>query len=422
MNGTLPNKVYRRPRKNYPLKRDNYRKYFNAKWTWYDVFCEIDQMKDERNIGDSVELTKKGTKKRKNNDVMKIVSKKYNIKEKTLRNKYKKWNKNGKTEVSVNVEHRGIHKKKFSEDEEKKLYEYIKEVYINNSLFFDDECLELLAKKKWNLLYKDNKNDFKASNGWIYDFKKRWSLSTQTSKRSRKSVSENSEQLKNFLNVSKLRYNELGADIIFNMDETFWRIVNGNINVIGITGSDNRKVFSDTSDKTGFTAVFTVNGAGNFLKPIVIIKGKTKRCLNKIKVEKRNNIELEFSESGWINLKIMEMILREINNIAENKNSVLILDTYSVHCCESIRETAKKLNIELIYVPPGKTSTNQPLDVCINGPMKSIGKRVAKELFLMDPFMKPSINSSLDGLIEAKSKIKRGTIIKSFNVALNLNE
>ena len=135
-----------------------------------------------------------------------------------------------------------------------------------------------------------------------------------------------------------------------------------------------------------------------------------------------NDIQLEFSDNGWISKKIMKIILKEINNITKNKKCVLILDTYSVHCCDIVKATAKRLNIELIYVPPGKTSTNQPLDVCINGPIKSIGKGIAKELFIMDPFAKPSLNSSIEGLIEAKSKIKSETVIKSFNVALNLNK
>ena len=71
----------------------------------------------------------------------------------------------------------------------------------------------------------------------------------------------------------------------------------------------------------------------------------------------------------------------------------------------------------LIYIPPGKTDTYQPLDVAINGAMKSIGKRLEKEEYIANPSYKPTIANSIKSLIEAKSRIKSQTIKDSFRSA-----
>ena len=129
---------------------------------------------------------------------------------------------------------------------------------------------------------------------------------------------------------------------------------------------------------------------------------------------------MRFSEHGWISENIMKFVLDIINSITKGEKSALILDEYSVHTTDLVKVEAKKLNIQLIYVPPGKTSTNQPLDVGINGPIKSIGKKISKEIYLADPFKKITLADSVSALIESKNQIKRETVIKSFNLACKI--
>jgi DDE superfamily endonuclease/Tc5 transposase-like DNA-binding protein len=399
----LPKKIYRRQKKNYTEKRDNYKKYYNSNWKWNEVFNEIEKLKLE-NV----------------KSYIKIVAKKYNIKYDTLKKKYSKWIHNNKPSLIVIKENRGGHNKYFSETDERLLYEYIKEVYIDNQLFFDDECLKLLAIKKWNLLNPDKKDLFKASNGWIYDFKHRWNLSSLTSKNSKKSTLSNDIDLNDFLKICKQVYQKINNSLIFNMDETFWRIVNGNLNVIGITGSKDRKVILNINNKSGFTAIFIISLDGTFLKPIIIIKGKTERCLKKTGLFDDQILFRKFTENGWIDESIMKFILCEIYKISKGNHSALILDKYSVHTNTIIKDVAHKLNINLIYVPSGKTATNQPLDVNINGPIKSIGKKIAKEMYISNPFATPTISDSIKSLIESKNRIAKETIINSFIIACHL--
>ncbi len=95
----------------------------------------------------------------------------------------------------------------------------------------------------------------------------------------------------------------------------------------------------------------------------------------------------------------------------------LILDKYPVHTDNLIQEEARRLNIDLIYVPAGKTSTNQPLDVGVNGPIKSVGRCIANKAFLKDPFTDYTLVKSIQALIDAKNKISAHIIAQSFSVA-----
>jgi hypothetical protein len=52
------------------------------------------------------------------------------------------------------------------------------------------------------------------------------------------------------------------------------------------------------------------------------------------------------------------------------------------------------------------------LDVGINGPIKSVGTRIIKEIYMMDPFIKPTIKNAIKALIESKDKITEETVKK----------
>ena len=195
------------------------------------------------------------------------------------------------------------------------------------------------------------------------------------------------------------------------------RIINGTFNVIGIIGTENRKVCINTNLKDGFTSVLLVSANGDFMKPIIILKGKTERCLKKTGLNDDSIMYRRYNNSGWIDNNVMNLILNQIYSISNGNRTALILDEYSVHTNDLVIKEAERLNIQLLFVPPGRTSTNQPLDVSINGALKSIGKRLIKEIFLSNPLGIPTIADAVKCLIEAKKSIRKETIINAFTIA-----
>ena len=245
-----PIKIKRYRKRKFTEKRDNYKNYNDAKWKWNDIFIEID--KKELHI--------------------KEISKKYNIKYKTLLNKYKKWNDDDKLNI-FNDENRGGHKKIFTENEEYELSEYIKNLYIRNGIYFDNDCVKILALKKYNLIHDkdDNNINFNCSDGWVTDFKKRWKLITKGYNYCKKSIKVDNIQIIEYKQkcsyVDRMYYKMY----IFNLDETFWKIINMSSTILNIRGEP-RKFISNVDEKIGYTAIFVVSAFGKIFKPLIILK------------------------------------------------------------------------------------------------------------------------------------------------------
>ena len=403
----LPLKIKIKREQNFTMKRDNYKKYLNSDIVWDQIFKEIDLNKKDLEM--------------KEYQTMKEIASKNNIKYKTLCNKHQKWTKD-KDSNNLQRENRGAFKL-FSIKEELGLYLIIRENYIKNDLYLDEDCLKCLAIRHWNCFHPNSKDEFSASSGWIYDFKMRWYLTSLTVTYSRISPKskKREQELSDYVKLINDKYKELGANCIFNMDETFWRIINENKKVIGITNSENRKVVTKMSDKSGFTAIFIASCNGKFYKPLVIFKGKTNRCLAKSIYKDDENLILTYSNNGWINEEIMKQVLREIHKITNNKKTILILDKFKIHLLETIKDLATELNIELIFVPAGKTATHQPMDIKINGALKASGKYMNKEKYILDDKKKQiTRDDCILKMLEAIGKLKKSTIINSFMCALEL--
>ena len=168
MKPKLPLKIKRIRENKFTEKRNPYKKYQNAKWKWTDIFNEIENS-----------LT-----------TMKSISKKYNINYNTLKQKYSYYKNNKIT--NINNENRGGNKRKINEDQEKEIYRYIKENYIDTEEILNNNIVKEIIKEK----FKDDKID--VSNWWISNFKKRWYLSTQKVKQSKIAVNLPTEDEQDF--------------------------------------------------------------------------------------------------------------------------------------------------------------------------------------------------------------------------------
>ena len=291
---------------------------------------------------------------------IKKISSIYNICEGTLKRIYQKWKKDKRPYLHL-TETRGL-KKLFSEQQELDLYEYIKAVYINGNLFFDDECLQILAKKKWDSLYPD-KDLFKGSRGWVYYFKERWNLSSFIAQKLKNNPITGDNDIENYYKKCKEAYLK-NSSFLFNMDETFWRILNGAMHVIGIKGTGKRNLLTNINEKEGFTSIFLITADGLIHKTIIIIKGTTNRCLSKTGLLDDSKLTRKYSKNGWIDDNIMKFILDEIFRITKGEQGYLILDQYTVHTKDEIIEYAKNKKVDLIYVCSGWKNSNNATVRC----------------------------------------------------------
>ena len=145
------------------------------------------------------------------------------------------------------------------------------------------------------------------------------------------------------------------------------------------------------------------------LIPILTAKGKTKLCLKKYDLDDTQMLGT-YSNNG-----IMKIVLEQIYKQTKGKKSALLLDQYSSHCSDFIKDKAKDKNIELIYVQIGLTSKYQSLDVLINGILKQKAKKLWREEIIKDPDMKIKNSDVVKHFLKAKDDITSDIIIKSFD-------
>jgi hypothetical protein len=83
------------------------------------------------------------------------------------------------------------------------------------------------------------------------------------------------------------------------------------------------------------------------------------------------------SLSGWMTVSSLEQYLRFLKAQLPGPEPIsLILDCYSVHPGQQIRDFAIELGISLLFIPPGMTASLQPLDRAVFGAMKATARRL----------------------------------------------
>ena len=164
-----PHKIkFNRTCKKFTQHRSPYKVYLAAKWNWSDIFIELDELKLS------------------SFSFLADTSNKYGIKYSTLSKKYIKYcdNKILMLEESNN-ENRGGDNKIFSIEDDKNLFDHIKTNFIDKNRPLTNNIIKQVAIDKFNDCNNEDNKNFKASQGWCTDFKKRWKISTQRIKSSK---------------------------------------------------------------------------------------------------------------------------------------------------------------------------------------------------------------------------------------------
>ena len=140
-------------------------------------------------------------------------------------------------------------------------------------------------------------------------------------------------------------------------------------------------------DKRGMTAVITSTLRGRLLSPQLIYKGTTSRCHPKIKIPGSWNVTQNLNH--WSTTETMHEYLQKILiphcvywrqrlNLPADQKALLILDVFRPHTEASFNEACEAANICRVFVPPGCTSSLQPLDAD-GGVNYVIKKRIADQ-------------------------------------------
>lgn len=164
----IPKKLRHTRNKKFTEKRRPYKPYLKAKWSWDEIFDEINQIKDT------------------STNFLKYISDKYGIVYGTLKNKYNKYCKNNK--IDINIEKRGGSNRIFTRNEERELYDHIKSNFIDKNTPLTNNIIKKIALERFKHTKSNKNKNFNNSDGWCNTFKKKWNLSTQKVRCSKKAT------------------------------------------------------------------------------------------------------------------------------------------------------------------------------------------------------------------------------------------
>ena len=126
------------------------------------------------------------------------------------------------------------------------------------------------------------------------------------------------------------------------------------------------------NEKNRFTTVVTITASGKVLPAYVILRN-LKKVPNSKKVSCPSNVVRAVSQSGSMDDVLMcDYLEKIINPYVKNASaSLLVLDNCRAHCTDKVYDKMNELDMDWLFIPPGTTSSLQPIDVSVNKPLKA---------------------------------------------------
>lgn len=283
------------------------------------------------------------------------------------------------------------HSNVLSDDIESEIWERVKTDYIDLHKY----CPRCVLKEVARQIVGDRVPNFKAGHSWCNGFMSRWGLSLRKPHVRRRTAPADGI-VASFIAEFDVALMQLPKRLIFNMDESAWRIMNGQIRTITRKGSDEVFVETPHSMKQTITVIATIDAEGGKLPLWIIAEGKTSKCEARYRDDERlrkyikgGDLLIGHSKSGWATAPLMRCYLKWLNRYTHYRHKYLVWDLHSSHRDEDVKQYACQKNTTLSFVPAGQTGLWQPLDRRIFGAIKSA---------CHSEFQKMMLDSSLDGV------------------------
>jgi hypothetical protein len=311
----------------------------------------------------------------------------------------------------------GQHRRIFTRDEELALAAFIRSEVLLFGHVFQNSDFRALAMCAWFEKYgqEESIKRFNCSAGFIDAFKKRNRFTSRAFHYKRR-PSVTAEQEENWKNRIEELLQTVPLDRVLNTDETSWLLWPRGILTWADVNTDHAHVLIRGDPKDSLTALATVTAAGERLPLFFLARGKTERA-ERSQIGDATGHWVSHSPSGWMTEVTFEEYLELLRqHYSDGSELHLLLDSYSAHRTQNVKETAARLNIKLYYIPPGMTDAYQPLDRKIFGVLKGYAKRLFLRRMTTDPGGGRTKGDAVQDLIAAWAELSPTTIEKAWEV------
>ena len=311
-----------------------------------------------------------------------------------------------------------------TDDLERRIYEVITEQYISCGRYCPKYVLRTIALD----IVGTSLPKFRASHSWIAGFMHRWGLSVRRPHIRRRSLPRD-ELVAKFVGEFDVALMQLPKNLIFNMDESAWRLVNGELRTIARRGSD-EVIMEMTQDiKATITVIATIDVDGGKHPIWIIARGKTAKCENKYRNDPRlrkyiksGDLIVSHSASGWATAELMKSYLAWLDRRTGYRRKYLVWDLHSSHRDESVKQYAEKKNTYLSFIPAGQTAIWQPLDRRIFGQVKQICHMRFQQMMTERPLEELDMIDAIIILLEVWQTVRKRHIKAAWSHLIEVEE
>ena len=179
-----------------------------------------------------------------------------------------------------------------------------------------------------------------------------------------------------FVDRMGLVMNQFPPQLVVNVDETCWRLVNGQLKTLARRGSSDVAIPTSCSPKTDITVIAACTLAGDRLPLRILATGTTDKCHDKyvncpkLRHHFQRKLTIDHSPRGWSTQEVMIRYLSWLKEYCGDRLLHVVWDLHASHRHESVQEWASQHGIGLTYIPAGQTDQWQPLDRRVFGALK----------------------------------------------------
>jgi hypothetical protein len=204
-------------------------------------------------------------------------------------------------------------------------------------------------------------------------FLKRIKFSFRHSRPPRRPVLDQTE-CDDFLFSFHLSLEVLGRFAVVNFDESNWRLVMTGSCTVAERGSETVEHFVNGHVKAAFTFFASFTADGTKLPLILIAKGKTTKCRKLLGVHFTFPHDVWHRSTGRYNEELMVAYLHGLRKSVTASTIYLVMDQVDACDTSAVRQPAKSLSINLLFVPRGGTGRSTPLDRKTFGALTAKGR------------------------------------------------
>ena len=301
-------------------------------------------------------------------------------------------------------------------EREKAVYESLTNEYLSEQRL----CTRQVVAHKLTVEGRDlHGGDFEAGPKLVRSFLERHNLSLRKPHLKRRTEPDDTN-VSAFLQRVDLVFCQFPKSLVFNVDETCWRLVNGTLKTVARTGADAVNVAAKSTTKTDITVIAACSADGEKLPLWILARGKGKKSEEKFRncpklarlIDRK--VFVEHSTSGWSTAEVMIRYLRWLKSYKQDRMIHVLWDLYPAHQDPRVIDAASAEEIGLTFIPAGQTGEWQPLDRRIFGSLKQRATKILNERMINESFEQYNIMDAVAILAEAWDQVTQEEILKSW--------